>query len=180
MIGNKAINRGEKKMFGLGNRSPTGGRKPFKRIYNLTDFGVTADVVCQPSQWNRVGTVTVPAQQMITFGADDPTGGSSRAGSPCYIKFDDAADAQLHGKVRLSISDANELNEVVVIEERTARLSADVSDRTKAVLLPEYTRAYAKEDSKLHIKFYPDSSSAVTIDYNGTETDASIPVTVYQ
>lgn len=154
-------------------------RESFKRIYNLTDFGVTADVVCQPSQWNKVGEVTVPAQQEVTFGANDPTGGSSVAGASTYLKLDNSSDAQLHGKVRFALTNANETNTIIVMENRTEKLSADQNDRTKAVLLPEYPTK-AREDSKLQILFYPDGSSAVTIDYDGTDTDAQIPVTVYQ
>lgn len=153
-------------------------KQKFKRTYNASDFGLTADVTCQPSQWSKIGTVTVPAQQEVTFGSNDAVGGASVAGSAVYLRID-STSAQLSGKIRFALTNANETNTVVVLEESTGRLSADVNDRTKAVLMPEYPMR-AKEDSKLLILFYPSGSSAVTIDYDGTNTAYSIPVTVYQ
>lgn len=149
----------------------------FKRTYSLTDFGMTADVAVSANTWQVVGSVTVPAQQEVTFGSNDPIGGASVAGAPCYIRFDKEPGTQLQGKIRLSLSNANQTNVVDVMEESTQRLSASVSDRTQAVLLPEYPMRVG-QDSLLLIKFY--SATAVTIDYNGTNTSGSIPVTVYQ
>ena len=150
----------------------------FPRIYSNADW-FSADKVCQPSQWNKLGEVTVPAQQEITFGANDPVGGGSVAGRSVYLKIDDSSSDQLHGKVRFAITNANETNSVVVMEESTHKLSADQNDRNKAVLMPEYPMR-AREDSKLQILFYPASATAVTMDYNGTDTLLLIPVTVYQ
>jgi len=157
------------------------GRKlqKFPRIYNFTDFTMTADVAAQPSQWNTLGSVTVPAQQEITFGANDPTGGSGVSGRSCYLILGTSGGSLIEGKVRFALTNANETNTVVVAEERTEKLRADQNDRTKAVLLPEYPMR-SGEDSKLKILFYPDSATAVTVDYDGTQTDALIPVTVYQ
>lgn len=150
----------------------------FPRIYNLTDFGITANVVCQPSIYTKIGSKTVPAGQKITFGIGSLSGGvDSRNVS--YIRLDDTTGAQLHGKIRLSLSDPNEIRKVVVAEQRTERFSADESDKNKGFLLGEYGML-AKEDSLLIIEFYPDSASAVTIDYDGTNTKILMPVTVYQ
>lgn len=161
----------------FGRRTNDVGEK-FPRIYSTADW-FTADKVCQPDQWNKVGEVTVPAQQRITFGANDPIGGSSIAGRTTYLRFDNSSATQLHGKIRFAITNANETKTVVVLEENTRKLSADENDRTKAVVLPEYPTK-AKEDSKLQILFYPEDSSAVTVDQDGTNTSLLIPVTVYQ
>lgn len=165
------------KLFGMG-RSANASSK-FPRIYGLTDFGITANKTALASQYNKVGEVTVPAQQQITFGANDPVGGGSVAGRSCYLRFDNESGVQLNGKIRFALSNANETNVIIVAEERTEKLAADQNDRTKAVLLPEYNQR-AGEDSKLQVLFYPDGASTVTIDYDGTNTKMLIPVTVYQ
>lgn len=164
-------------VFGLFRRKQSAAQR-FPRILTTADW-FSADKVCQPSQWNKVGEYTVPAQQEITFGANDPTGGTSIAGRSVYLRFDNTSGTQLHGKVRFVLTNANETRTEVVMEEHTRKLSADQNDRTKAVLLPEFAMR-AGEDSKLLIQFYPDDSSAVTVDQDGTNTSLLIPVTVYQ
>lgn len=161
----------------FGKRQAVSGQK-FVRMLNATDFGLTADVVCQPSDWRTIGSYSVPAQTMATFGADDPTGSTNRAGRITYLRVD-ATGGQLHGKVRLVITNAQKTREVVVMEERTERLSASYTDRAQAVLLPEYP-VKAKEDSKLEVRFYPDSATAVTIDFDDADTKLLIPATLYQ
>lgn len=155
----------------------------FKRVLSAASFtGIaTANVTCQPNQYNKVGTLTVPAQQAIAWGATDVINGGA-TGRQVYISLYDssAGGAVLNGVVRLSVANATETSEEVVLEERTERLAAGSGyDRTISVLLPEDFR-YAKQDSKLIIKFYPDSSTAVTIGYAATSTKISIPVTVLQ
>lgn len=139
----------------------------------------TADVVCQPSMWNKIGYITVSAQTFAQFGSNSAVGGVA-SGNPIYLRFDDSTATQLHGKVRFAVANATETNVNVVLEERTNRLSASsTGDRTIAPLMPE-SLPLAKEDSKLIVYFYPDSATAVTVDYNGTNTAMSIPVTIYQ
>lgn len=151
----------------------------FPRTYNLTDFGVTANVVCQPSQYNKLGTVTVTAQTLAAWGATDVVNGGA-TGRAIYMRLDDTTGTQLHGKVRFAVANATETEQKVILEERTQRLSASsTGDRTIAVLLQE-SRPLAKEDSKLVMYFYPDSATAVTVDYDGTNTSANLPVTIYQ
>lgn len=163
-------------MFNLfGNK---GKSSKFPRIYSTDDW-FSADKVCQPSQWNKVGEIQVPAQQELTFGANDPIGGGSIAGRTVYLRFDNTSGTQLHGKVRFVLTNANETKSEVVLEESTRKLSADQNDRMKAVLMPEYFKR-AREDDKLQILFYPDGSSAVTVDQNGTNTLLLVPVTVFQ
>lgn len=165
-------------LFNFGNNSVRNAKTKFPRIYTTADF-FTSDKTCQPNQWNKVGEVVVPAQQEITFGANDPIGGSSVAGRTVYIKLVNTSNVQLHGKIRLVLNDANELGGKTVLEESTRKLDADQNDRTKAVVLPEFSKL-AREDDRLQVYFYPDDSSAVTVDQNGTDTLMLIPVTVYQ
>ena len=162
-------------MLGL---SPSKSNKQvFKRTYDLVDFGLSADVILATAKWTEFGTVTVPAQQEITFGSNDPNGAPNVAGSPVYMKLMDTSAAVIKGKIRFALTNANETNTIVVLEETLARLSADISDRNKAVLLPEYPTRVG-EDSKLLLTAYV--ASTKTIDFDGTDTIASIPVTVYQ
>jgi len=151
---------------------------PFRRTYGLADFGIIADVTVQPGDFGKVGSLTVPAQQVIGFGFNDLVSGGV-TGNPLYVRFDDTSGDQLHGKVRLVVSNANGTRTQVVYEGRTERLSADKSDRNKAVLLP-LSMPLAQQDDKLIISMYPDSGSAIVIDYNGTNTSILIPATVYQ
>jgi len=163
-------------LVGGGNKAPR--LQKFTRTYTLADFGVTANVSIPANSWTTLGTVTVPAQQQVTFGSNDPIGGGSIAGAPCYIIMDsDTEDTRISGKLRLAITNANETNTVVVMEETTQKMSSSRDDRTKAVLLPEYT-VRAKEDSKLQVLAF--CTSAQVFDYDATDTEWSIPVTVYQ
>ncbi len=150
----------------------------FPRVYNKSDFGLTSDVTCQPEMWTTVGSVTVPAQQFVTFGIGSVANGVDTR-EVCYIKLVDSSGNQLHGKIRLVLADANLVKKIVVAEQRTERLSASENDRTQGFLLGEYP-IRAKEDSKLLIEFYPDSTSAVTVDHDNAETKILVPVTVYQ
>lgn len=152
----------------------------FPRIYTKTDFGLTSDVTAQPNIYTKFGEVIVPAGQQVTFGIGGVSGGVDTR-EVCYIdlKSNDTTPVDLEGTIRLVLSDPNEVNKIVVAEQRTERLRATSNDRTKGFLLGEYP-IRAKEDSKLILEFKPDGNSAVTIGYDTGETDMQIPVSVYQ
>lgn len=162
----------------------------FQRTYGLTDFGITANKTVVPAQWNTVGVLTVPAGQMITFGANEATSLAGGSGAPAYLAFYEDGGAQgtiVAGVVRLAIANATQTNVVVLAELRTERLAADQTDRNKAALVPEggvyRTKGkptYAQRDSKLLIQFYPDSATSKTIVYNGTNTKLLMPVSILQ
>lgn len=163
-------------LFGMG-AAQTPAKQKFVKTLSATDFGLTADKAYTTAQWNTIGSYTVPAQQEVTFGANDPTGGASIAGRAVYVAIYNTT-VQVHGLVRFALTNANQTNTIVVMEESTIRLSASRYDRTLAVLLPEYpTRA--KQDSKLLVLFYP-SGASDTIDYDNTNTVWQIPATIYQ
>lgn len=157
----------------------------FPRVYNITDFGITANVTFQPSQWATVGTVTVPFGQAVTFGIGGL--GTTDSREVCYIRLDATVPTnspatggfQIQGKIRLSLSDPNLIREIVVAENRTERFSASQNDKTIGFLLGEYpTKAF--EQSKLIVKCYIDSATAVVFKYDGTDSKMLVPVTVYQ
>lgn len=164
--------------------------RPFQRVLNISDFdsGTTDVSISATPIWNKIYTLTVPAQQQIAWGFGTARGNVDTRGQ-AYLKVwtqarDDASTYPLetgyiHGKIRLAVANANETDVRIVREERTERFSADASDRSKAVLLEE-TRPRAGEDSKLLIYYYPDDSVAQTLDQDGTNTQLLMPVTVYQ
>lgn len=153
--------------------------QPFQRVYNIPDFGITANKTITTGQWNKIGSVTVPAQQMVTWGSGTTVGGVDTRGQ-AYIKLSDGtATGYLTGKWRLALSNANETNIIVVAEQRTEMLVASQTSRTSCVLMGEYP-VKAKQDSKLIIYYYPDSASNETMYYAGTSSAITLPVTVYQ
>ena len=119
----------------------------------------------------------MPAGQFVTFGIGG-IGAGVDTREPSYIRLDSTA-GQLTGTIRLVLTDPNEINTIVVAEQRTERFSADINDKSKSFLLGEYSRV-AQQDSKLLIQFKPDSATAVTVDYDDADTVILIPVTVYQ
>jgi hypothetical protein len=149
---------------------------PFKRTYRKSDFGLIADVLLIQNKYTEIGSLKVPAQQELAYGSNESVSGRIQ-GAPAYINIYDTS-AQLSGVVRLVMSNANETETKVIMEESIERLSSDISDRTKAVLFPE-TKIRVKEDSKLKILFKADDTGK-TIDFNAANTKFSIPVTVYQ
>lgn len=160
----------------FGNNAPA--KQKFRRTYSGSDFTFPATITIPAITWTNVGSLTVPAQQEITFGANDPTGGSTVAGAPVYIKLHANSSAQITaGKLRLALTDATETRTIVCIEEDLSRLAVSSSgDRTLSVLLPEFP-IKAKQDSKLKIQLYLDS--ATTFVTSTTNTNISLPVTVY-
>ena len=149
---------------------------PFERTYNGTDFGLTADVTCQPSIWTDIGEVTVPAGQKIAFGIGNTKNGVDTR-EIVYIDVEDTGGSDLTGSLRLVVTNATETRSVVVLEDQAAKLKADQTDKSKGRLLA-LTPPFAREDSKLKIQYKPPSTSAETVDTN--ETTMTVPVTVLQ
>lgn len=148
----------------------------FPRVYTKTDFGLTADVTCQPSIYTKIGEVVVPAGQLVAFGIGGTANGVDTR-EVAYIDVKDTSDADLNGMIRLRVADPNEVQSWLIAEQRTEKFRASSTDRTTGFLLGE-SSIKAKEDSKLIIEFKPDGSSAVTVDCDNT--GMLIPVTVYQ
>jgi len=151
-------------------------KQRFPRTLSNSDLGLTADVTLKQSEYVKLASLTVPAQQYIAWGANDIVSGQPQ-GRTAYIQVADTG-AFLTGVVRLLVTDANETSSKVVIEERSEKMNASVNDRTQAVLLPE-SRPLAKEDSKLIVQFKADDSSK-TVYFGSTDTSIKLPVTVYQ
>jgi len=144
----------------------------FPRTYNQADFNMNAtegDVTVTADKWNKVGWVTVPAQQEIAFGVGAIANGvDSRETATFSLRA--KTDVQINGVIRLAVSNANETDIRVIKEDRTENFDDGVK-------LME-TRPKAREDSKLIVYFKPDSSG--TVDIDATSQVLLVPVTVYQ
>lgn len=125
---------------------------------------------------------TVPAQQMIQWGAGNPNHQANQG----YIHFfalDVSTDFE-DGVLRLVIANARDLQREIIWEENTQRLHTQVVttaitatplDRATMVPLPRQGTVVAAEDSLMQLYF----STRIP----GTTVDAcefSIPITVYQ
>lgn len=144
----------------------------FKRSANKTDLGLTS-VALDTTNFLKIASYTVPAQQMVTWGATEMVSGQPQ-GAVGYIALKTSAGADINGVIRLSIRNAPETQEVVVMEERSEKFRASVYDRTLGVLIPEFS-IRAKQDSKLVITMKGDS--AATIDVG--QSTIVLPLTVY-
>jgi len=148
------------------------GGKGFQKTLTEDDFKLTSDVSVLSGKWNKIGEFTVPPQQAYKFGYGNPNQPYNQGYMYIYIK--DGDGNEIPCKVRLAVSDANELKKTVVFEERGEVLHAATADITKQKALPEQG-PLAREDDKLIIEIMPDSNATVS----ASNTEIRIPVTVY-
>ena len=146
----------------------------FPRTANKEDFNLVSDKTALAGQWNRIGELVVPAQQKICFGYGGIVNGVDTRGV-LYIDLKDGTGNQLNGWIRLAVTDATEVKQVIILEERIERLRASATDRNQAYLLGE-TQVWAKEDSKLLILFKPDGNNDVTV--SAANSTMYVPITV--
>jgi hypothetical protein len=145
----------------------------FPQTLTTSDFSnLTTSVTA--GTYTRVFEKQVPAQQYLAWGTGAIQGGVDNRGI-LFIDIKDSTPSTIAGKVRLSVSDANYLNEKVIMEERTERLNATQTDRTLAQFLAE-NQIKVGEDSRLIISFKPDTTSTISV----SNTTLTTPVTTYQ
>lgn len=157
-------------------RDPRAGKRANRRVLVNADFtGIATADVAVATDYTLVGYYTVPFGVIAAWGANDPTGGASVAGTPAYIRFD-STGGQIAGMIRLVVADPTRDNFARVIEEHSSRWSADTSDRTKAVLLPE-SLPLVQPQSRMEI--WMKAATASTIDYDDADTLIRLPVTLY-
>ena len=148
----------------------------FRQTLTLGDATSTANgKTLYSDRFNDVWKLRVPAQQKKTFGYGAIQGGVDDRGV-LYIdaKDDQATPAQIEGKVRLSLRDANEVQEIVILEERTERLRGSKVDLSQAYRVAE-APVKAKEDSYLVISIKPDTDTVGK--FSTSNSDFAIPVT---
>ena len=141
----------------------------FERYLALSDFGITADVATTVAAgFQRIGTYTVGAQTLATFGAGQIGGGVDARRDVTFTLNSAPATAINNMRVRLAIVNAQETRKVVISEELSQSLA-------NGVKLGEYGLK-AKEDDKLVIEVLP--AADVTIDVS--ECSLAMPTTLYQ
>lgn len=168
MVGLLGVN-----LAGMLGRFGVGG-KGFPKTLTKEDFGLTADVSVKAGVWNKLGEFRIPPQQAYKWGYGTPNLPYNQGYMYILLQDNSATPAEVKGKIRLVVSDANELSKTVVFEEREEVLHAASADITKQKALPEQGPT-AKEDDKLIIEFMPDADATVS----ATNSDIRLPVTVY-
>jgi len=148
---------------------PGAAGKEFYKVLTEDDF-MSANVTTYSGKWNKIGTYTVPAQNIYRFGYGNPNQPDNQG--YLYIFLKDASGTEIRGKVRLAVADYNERVTTVVFEDRADVLHGSTSDRNQMKPLPD-TGVKATEDMKLIIYLNPDSDSIVSY----TQTVMTIPTT---
>ena len=145
----------------------------FKRILNKSDLNLSA-ITLDTSNFLKIGYYKVPAQLQATWGSTEMIAGQPQ-GAVGYIALKTSTLSDIDGVVRLSIANATETTEIVVMEERTERFRASQYDRTQGVLIPEFS-VRAKQDSYLLIKMKGDSAATISV----ADSTILLPITIYQ
>ena len=156
---------------GLGPRTAKQYPKTLTKTELLNKVDSTSGLAVSSGKWNRLGAYTIPAQQIIQLGQGDPRLPANQGYIYVFIK--DTSNAEVTGKVRLMISDANEVNYQVIFEEREDVLHGDISDKNKMKAFPLDPRQ-AKEDDKIILEIYPDADKTVSL----TNSTVLVPSTV--
>ena len=95
-----------------------------------------------------------------------------------FIDTEDTGGVDLDGTIRIFLENAQGTQSVMVLEERTEKLSENPTDMTKWITVPEFN-VWAAEDSKITVKIYPDTGELAYVVDSG-ETIMYVPITLYQ
>lgn len=136
----------------------------FKKTLTLAEM-TAKNLSVKAGVYTKAFEYIVGAQQQITWGNGSIRGGVDDRGK-LNLTLKNSSNNVISGWVRLAITDANEINKVVVFEERTENLSS--------YPLEEYA-VRAKEDSKLIIEVMPDADNTIDM----TKSDGLLPITIY-
>ena len=144
-------------------------KQKFERFYAQSDFALTTDTALTVAGgFTRIGSLTVGAQTLATFGAGMIASGVD-ARRLIKIDLNTAAETPiLNCRIRLAIVNAQETRKVVIAEELTQNLASGVS-------LGEYGLK-AKEDDKLIIEAFVAANATIDV----SESSMSVPTTLYQ
>jgi hypothetical protein len=159
-------------LFGGARGRPAG----FPKTLNAVDLNLSTDPCPNTTSWFRIGHYTVPAQQQLAVGYGDADHASNQG--YLYIDIHDAATgAQIEGKIRIGITNANETSTFIVFEERTEVLRGSLSDKAQKIAFPEQ-RGFPRvgEDSMIILEIMEDAAETA----DPAVTTILVPVTVYQ
>ncbi len=152
--------------------APPAGTNAFPRTLRADDFN-SVTIAVSATEFSRLGKFTVPAQQAAQFGQGSPQEPDNQG----YLSIQPTTDASvaITGLVRLSVTNAQETNTFVVMEERTDRLAVNSTDRRLLVPIPART-PIATEDSLLTISMKADTAAT----WSPTASTFVVPVTLWQ
>ena len=148
-----------------------GGKAGFPKTLTVADF-MAAPVAVVVDKFNKFGEFVVPAQQAYEFGYGSASQPENQG--YLYISLLTMSAVQIEGKLRLIVSDANEMKQTVVYEERTEVLRGSTTLKTQKIPLPKIG-ATLKENDKMLL--YIDPDSAVTI--SSTASTILVPATAH-
>ena len=134
------------------------------------------DIVLVPSVWNKLGTYTVPNGMMMAVG--------KRFDGYVYCRIDSDGTGQIHGRIRIKVSNPTEDLKIPVLEFNT-RACKDANgkqDKPFVVLTPPWAQPHSKlileyyNEPILHAK--PTAAIAEdTIDLSDADTQLTLDVT---
>ena len=151
---------------------PPAGLTAFPKTLRADDYA-TASVSVSATDFTRLGTRTVGAQTVEAYGQ----GGQERPENQGYIRVSPTTGpvVAIAGLVRLFVTNANETNTFVVLENRTDRLDASTTDKNLLTPLP-LTFPAGSEDSLLGISMNADTAAT----WSPTSSTFVVPITVFQ
>ena len=143
----------------------------YARTLRFEDFntspGFTADVTLTTGQWNRIGTMVIPAGIQYALGRRFD-------GYAVVLMYDTTPTNLLHGRVRIVATDPQEFRKIVLLEFNT-RTTTDMGEKSKKRLLP-LTIPWVRKDSKLILEVDPETTCF--LDYGATQSAIDVTVRV--
>ena len=132
-----------------------------------------ADTVLKTTEFISLSSgYTIPFNQQISVGfgvASEPM----HAGYT-YMQLSDTT-AVFYGKIRVIITDFNDIAKGVMFSADLKNLNGDLNDKNKKIMIPENSGKYAYFNDK--IKLQCQGAVASTVDYNGDNTVIQLPIT---
>lgn len=163
---------------GLSGIGVPSGKRGYPKTLQSADFQTSAVAVIT-SDFTKIGSYTIPAQQEINVGY-----GTSREPDNqgyIYVVSKNTGASAMEGMFRVVVANANETKSVKVFEERTDVLSGSATLKTQKVPLPEkdITGLFGRrprEDDRIQLWLKVDTAG----NWSPTTSTIYIPVTVYQ
>lgn len=155
----------------LGGIANLGGKVGFNKTLTVADF-MTAPVAVVTGKMNKFGENIISAQQAYEYGFGDASHPENQG--YLYVSLLTMSAVQVDGKLRLVVSDANEMNQTVIYEERTEVLRGSTTLKTQKIPLPK-TGPTMKENDKMLLYIEPDSAATIS----NTASTILIPATAH-
>lgn len=153
-------------------------RQKFPATLQASDFSSTTTTL-STTDYIKVGTYTVPAQQQVNVGYGNSTAPQNQG--YLYVVSKDSSGAAEEGMLRLVVANATESRSVKVFEERTNVLSGSATAKESKVPLPERDvrsefGRIPSEDDLIQIWILGDAAGI----WSPTLSTVYVPITRYQ